>query len=50
MIDITQIGNKSMNEIGYFDSYPENNNAAFVGAWSVFPFFQSRNIIISDIN
>ena len=50
MIDITQIGNKSMNEIGYFDSYPENNNAAFDGAWSVFPFFESGNIIISDIN
>tara|TARA_R110000868_G_scaffold100524_5_gene276343 strand:+ start:4933 stop:6285 length:1353 start_codon:yes stop_codon:yes gene_type:complete len=50
MIDITQIGNKSMDEMGYFDSYPENDEADFDGAWSVYPFFESGNIIISDIN
>ena len=37
-------------EIGYFDTYPNNDNTAFNGAWSVYPYFTSGNIIISDIN
>jgi choice-of-anchor B domain-containing protein len=37
-------------EIGYFDTYPNNDNTAFSGAWSVYPYFESGNIVISDIN
>jgi choice-of-anchor B domain-containing protein len=40
----------TMNEIGFFDTYPENNNAQFKGAWSTYPYFPSGSIIISDIN
>jgi Zn/Cd-binding protein ZinT len=37
-------------EIGYFDTNPNNNNNAnFNGAWSIYPYFESGNIIISDI-
>ncbi|WP_452596665.1 choice-of-anchor B family protein [Pontimicrobium sp. MEBiC01747] len=36
-------------EIGYFDTYTNNNSASFHGAWSVYPYFTSGNIIISDI-
>ncbi len=50
VIDISSIENADINEIGYFDTYPENNNTEFNGAWSVYPFFPSGNIIISDIN
>jgi choice-of-anchor B domain-containing protein len=50
MIDISNIENKILNEIGFFDTYPENNNAAFKGAWSVYPYLPSGNIIISDID
>jgi len=50
MIDISNIENKSLTEIGFFDTYPENNNAAFKGAWNVYPYLPSGNIIISDIN
>jgi hypothetical protein len=39
-----------MNEIGFFDTHPENNNAVFEGAWSNYPYFPSGSIIISDIN
>ena len=38
-IDISNIENQSMAEIGYFDTYPENDNAAFDGVWNVYPFF-----------
>lgn len=49
VIDISDIENKSMAEIGYFDTYPENNGTAFHGAWNIYPYFQSGNLIISDI-
>tara|TARA_B110000116_G_scaffold253363_1_gene249974 strand:- start:3129 stop:4409 length:1281 start_codon:yes stop_codon:yes gene_type:complete len=48
--DITNVGNKIIEEIGFFDTYPKNNDTAFEGAWNVYPFFESKNIIISDIN
>ena len=50
IIDITNIGSNTMNEVGFFDTFPENNNTNFNGAWNVYPYFPSGNIIISDIN
>ena len=50
MLDISDIKNKNMTEVGYFDTYPNNNSTAFNGAWNVYPYFSSGNIIISDID
>ncbi|RED50453.1 choice-of-anchor B family protein [Seonamhaeicola aphaedonensis] len=50
VLDISNINNASFTEIGYFDTYPEDNGTAFDGAWSVYPYLPSGNIIISDIN
>ncbi len=36
-------------QVGWFDSYPENDNGGFDGAWSVYPFFPSGTVLISDI-
>lgn len=36
--------------VGFFDSYPEDDNSGYNGAWNVFPFFPSGNVIISDID
>ncbi|MEE2681852.1 MAG: choice-of-anchor B family protein [Planctomycetota bacterium] len=36
-------------EVSYFDTYPENNGGGFNGAWSVYPYFDSGTLIISDI-
>jgi choice-of-anchor B domain-containing protein len=35
-------------EVAYFDTHPENNDEGFDGAWSVFIYFPSGNILISD--
>jgi choice-of-anchor B domain-containing protein len=35
-------------EIGVFDSYPENDNAIFAGAWGMYPFYHSGSFVISD--
>ncbi|PNQ74994.1 regulator [Hanstruepera neustonica] len=48
--DISNIENNSVSKVGFFDTYPENNSTNFSGAWNVYPYFESGNIIISDIN
>ena len=50
MIDISGVENKNFIEVAFFDTYPDNNSAAFNGVWNVYPYFPSGNIIISDIN
>ena len=50
VIDLTDIASGNLTEIGFFDSFPTANSANFSGAWNVYPFFASGNIIISDIN
>lgn len=37
-------------EVGFFDTYPVSDNTAFNGAWGVYPFLPSGNILVSDIN
>ena len=49
-IDISNIGNQNMNEVGFFDTYPQDNNTKFNGACSNFPFFESGVIAINDID
>ena len=49
IIDISNIETNTMTEVGFFDTHPENNNTSFRGAWNVYPYFASGNIIISDI-
>lgn len=48
VLDISQAA--SPKQIGYFDTYPVSNNAAFNGAWGVYPFLPSGLILVSDIN
>jgi choice-of-anchor B domain-containing protein len=50
MIDISNLESNTMSEIGFFDTYPENDFNDFDGAWNIYPYFPSGNIIISDIN
>lgn len=50
LIDISDIENGNLNEIGFFDTYPQNNSARFDGVWSVYPYFESGKILISDSN
>jgi choice-of-anchor B domain-containing protein len=50
VLDLSGIGEKQVEETGYFDTYPVNNNAAFAGAWNVYPYFESGVIAINDIN
>ena len=37
-------------QVGWFDTYPPNNAEGFDGAWSVYPYFPSGLVLISDRN
>ncbi|MDX1314920.1 MAG: choice-of-anchor B family protein, partial [Eudoraea sp.] len=50
VLDISDIANEVLTEVGFFDSYPSSNTAQFDGVWSVYPYFDSGKIVISDIN
>ena len=47
IIDISDIANANISEIGYFDTVPNTNSANFGGVWNVYPFFESGFIVIS---
>ena len=50
ILDISAIEGQTLTEVGYFDSYPPNNTAQFDGVWSVYPYFSSGKVVISDIS
>jgi choice-of-anchor B domain-containing protein len=50
VIDISDIANGNMTEIGYFDTHPSSQSVSYSGAWNVYPFFDSGNIIVSNID
>ncbi len=47
VIDISDIENQNIQEIGYFDTVPNSNNVGTSGLWNVYPFFESGNIVLS---
>ena len=49
-IDISNIASGTMTEIGFIDTYIPDDNTAFNGAWNIYPFFESGNIVVSDID
>jgi len=36
-------------EIAWFDTHPEGDRSGYTGAWSVFPYFDSGTVIVSDM-
>ena len=51
IIDLQNIEEKALEEVGFFDTFPSNNNVGFGGGvWSVYPYLPSGNIILSDLD
>ena len=49
ILDISDIANGNLAEVGYFDIYPASDSPEFNGAWSVYPYFASGNVVVSGI-
>ncbi|MEO0556696.1 MAG: choice-of-anchor B family protein [Bacteroidota bacterium] len=50
ILDMSQIANGTLTEVAFFDTYPQATTASFNGMWSVYPYFTSGNVIVSDSN
>lgn len=48
IVDITDVADANLTEVAYFDTLPANNSPSYDGAWSTYPFFNSRVVIVSD--
>ena len=50
VLEFGDLANRELQEIAFFDTFPDSNAASFDGAWSVYPYFPSGTIIVSDIS
>ena len=49
VLNIGGVATASLSEVAYFDIYPADDLNQFNGAWSVYPFFPSGNVVVSGI-
>jgi hypothetical protein len=49
VLDISRASTANLQEVGYFDIYPIDDNPAFNGTWSNYPFFKSGVVAVSGI-
>ena len=49
VLKINDLSQAAMQEVGYFDVYPDDDSTRTNGAWSVYPYFASGNVIVSGI-
>jgi choice-of-anchor B domain-containing protein len=49
ILEFADLANSEMGEVGFFDTFPTGDAAVFDGAWSVYPYLPSGNIIASDM-
>jgi choice-of-anchor B domain-containing protein len=50
ILEFGDLANGEMAEVAFFDTYPANNATDFDGAWSVYPYLPSGNVIVNDIS
>jgi choice-of-anchor B domain-containing protein len=48
VLEIGDLSNQELMEIAFFDTYPASDATDFSGAWSVYPYLPSGNIIVGD--
>jgi choice-of-anchor B domain-containing protein len=50
VLEIGDLANGELSEIAFFDTFPDSDARDFDGAWSVYPYLPSGNILVSDIS
>lgn len=50
ILSLQNVASGNLEEVAYFDTFPEHNSTVFNGSWSNYPFFESGLIIASDIS
>ncbi|MGH2541299.1 MAG: choice-of-anchor B family protein, partial [Ardenticatenaceae bacterium] len=49
ILDLSDIGNGNLSQVGYFDIYPANDSPSFNGAWSTYPYYESGVVVVQGI-
>ena len=50
ILSFGDLSNMDLEETGFFDTQPLNNDVDFSGTWSSYPFFDNNMVIVSDIS
>jgi choice-of-anchor B domain-containing protein len=50
VLEFADLANRELMEIAFFDTFPAGEATDFDGAWSVYPYLPSGNIIVSDVS
>ncbi len=50
ILDISRVAERDISEFAFFDTQPTSNASGTSGAWSVYPFFASGTVIVSDVS
>lgn len=50
VLDLQRVSDGVLREVAFFDTYPAADLIDFGGTWSNYPYFESGNIVISDMN
>jgi len=48
VLEFGDLANRELIEVAFFDTHPRSNASNALGAWSVYPYLPSGNIIVSD--
>lgn len=49
VLDLTSVATADLSEAAFFDTHPEGNGASLTGAFSVYPFFASGTVVVTDM-
>lgn len=49
VLSLENISEGKLQEVAFFDTMPETDTAEFAGTWSVYPYFKSGNVVLSNI-
>jgi choice-of-anchor B domain-containing protein len=49
ILDLARVSQGLLEQVGYFDIVPEHDDRVFNGAWSVYPYLPSGNVLVSGM-
>ena len=49
VLEFGDLASQEIEEVAFFDTYPDAETAGTEGAWSVYPYLPSGTILVSDI-
>ena len=49
VLELGDLADRELQEIAFFDTFPQGDGVGFEGAWSVYPYLPSGTIIVSDM-